>query len=57
MAQHFLLSAKARDLSLMKLFNMSDMKAFEYFKAVRWSDTEGTPVCPSCGVCHESYFI
>ena len=52
MAQHFLLSAKARALSLMKLFNMSDTEAFEYFKAVRWSDTKGTPVCPSCGVCH-----
>jgi len=57
MAQHFLLSAKARDLSLMQLFNMSDEEAFEYFKAIRWSDTDGVPICPSCGVCHEPYFI
>ena len=28
MAQHFLLSAEARDLSLMKLFNMSENEAF-----------------------------
>jgi len=41
MAQHFLLSASARDLSLMKLFNMSENEAFETFKAVRWSDTDG----------------
>ena len=57
MAQHFLLSAKARDLSLMQLFNMSENEAFEYFKAIRWSDTDGVPVCPSCGTCHEPYFI
>ena len=57
MAQHFLLSSHARDLSLMKLFNMSETEAFEAFKTVRWSDTDGEPVCPSCGTCHEPYFI
>ncbi len=57
MAQHFLLSSQARDLSLMKLFNMSDSEVFETFKAVRWNDTNGEPVCPSCGACHEPYFI
>lgn len=57
MAQHFLLSANARDLSLMKLFSMSENEAFETFKAVRWSDTDGEPVCPSCGSCHTPYFI
>jgi len=57
MAQHFLLSAQARDLSLMKLFNMSEGEAFENFKAVRWSDTDGEPVCPSCGSCDKHYFI
>ena len=41
----------------MQLFNMSETEAFEYFKAIRWSDTDGVPVCPSCGVCHEAYFI
>ena len=57
MAQHFLLTAQARDLSLMKLFNMSEEEAFESFKAVRWSDTDGVPICPSCGTCHNPYFI
>lgn len=57
MAQHFLLSANARDLSLMKLFNMSEEEAFESFKAVRWADTNGTPVCPVCGSCNEHYFL
>lgn len=57
MAQHFLLTAQARDLSLMKLFNMSDEEAFENFKAVRWSDNKGEPVCPSCGNCGEHYFL
>lgn len=57
MSQHFLLSANARDLSLIKLFNMSEDEAFENFKAVRWSDTDGEPVCPSCGSCDKHYFI
>lgn len=57
MAQHFLLSANARDLSLMKLFNMSEDEAFENFKAVRWSDTDGEPVCPECGNVNKHYFL
>lgn len=57
MAQHFLLSAQARDLSLMKLFNMDEDEAFENFKTVRWSDTHGEPVCPACGNCNEHYFL
>ncbi|AHJ14360.1 IS1595 family transposase [Sulfurospirillum multivorans] len=57
MSQHFLLTAQARDLSLMKLFTMSDDEAFENFKAVRWSDNKGKPVCPSCGNCGEHYFL
>lgn len=36
MAQHFLLSTEARDLSLMKFFNMNEDEAFEVFKVVRW---------------------
>lgn len=57
MAQHCLLSANARDLSLMKLFNMSEDEAFENFKAVRWSDTDGEPVCPECRNINEHYFL
>jgi transposase-like protein len=47
--QHFLLSAQARTLSLAKVMRLSDDEAFETFKAVRWSSTNGAPVCPKCG--------
>lgn len=49
MAQHFLLSAQARTLSLAKVFRMSDQQAFETFKAIRWANNDGEPVCPRCG--------
>jgi transposase-like protein len=49
MAQHFLLSAKARTLSLAKVMRMSDDEAFDAFKAIRWAETEGEPWCPRCG--------
>lgn len=44
--QHFLLSAKARTLSLVKVMRLSDREAYETFKAIRWADG---PVCPRCG--------
>lgn len=47
--QHFLLSAKARTLSLSKVMRMSDDEAFETFKTIRWATTEGAPFCPDCG--------
>jgi len=47
--QHFLLSAKARSMSLAKVARMSDEEAFETFKELRWADTDGKPVCPKCG--------
>ena len=49
MAQHFLLSAKAKTLSLASVFRMSDAEAEEAFRKVRWPETAGAPVCPSCG--------
>jgi len=57
MAQHFLLSSEARNLSLIKIAKMSDMEAFEVFKTVRWNSTNGEPVCPSCGSVHKPFFI
>jgi len=48
MAQHFLLSAKARTLSLAQVMRMSEGEAFEAFKAIRWAETDGKPVCPRC---------
>lgn len=55
MSQHFLLSTAARTLSLAKVMRMSDDQAYEAFKAIRWSDNDGAPVCPKCGgyVCWE----
>jgi len=49
MSQHFLLSAKARTLSLATVARMSEEEAREAFKAIRWSDTEGKPYCSRCG--------
>ncbi len=54
MAQHFLLSAAARTLSLAKVMRMSDEQAFDAFRAIRWADTEGDAVCGKCG-CFECY--
>ena len=47
--QHFLLSAKARTLSLAKVARLSDEEAYQTFKLVRWAATDGDPVCPRCG--------
>lgn len=47
--QHFLLSAKARTLSLARVMRLSDDDAFNTFKDIRWASTAGEPVCPRCG--------
>src|SRR5436309_1885251 len=49
MSQHFLLSTKARSLSLAKVARLSDEEAYQTFKLVRWAATEGEPACPRCG--------
>src|SRR5271168_2141418 len=49
MAQHFLLSKSAKSLSLARVFRMTDEEAEKTFRKVRWSDTDGEPVCPHCG--------
>lgn len=53
--QHFLLSAKARSLSLREVMRMTDEGAMTMFRSIRWAATEGEPVCPECGcvVCYE----
>ena len=53
---HFLLSAKARTLSLKAVFRMSDADAYATFCHLRWPETGGEAVCPRCG-CVESYSI
>lgn len=55
MAQHFLLSSKARSMSLMQIFTMTDDAAFNLFRESRWGDSN--PVCPSCGCIDSHYFI
>ena len=47
--QHFLLSAKARTLSLAKVLRMTKEEVEETFAKVRWPATSGRPVCPNCG--------
>jgi transposase-like protein len=49
MAQHFLLSSKARSLRLATVARMSDEEARAAFQAIRWSNNEGKPYCPKCG--------
>lgn len=56
MAQHFLLSAKARTLSLRSIFADGEEKAYETFRKLRWPETDGGPVCPDCG-CVDAYEI
>jgi transposase-like protein len=56
MAQHFLLSAQARTLSLKEIYKGGEEAAYETFKSIRWAANEGYAVCPRCG-CVETYEI
>ncbi len=56
LAQHFLLSAKARTLSLAKVMRLCDDEAHAVFKSIRWAATGGEPVCTRCG-CAAAYEI
>ena len=49
MAQHFLLSSRARTLSLDAVLGMDEEAARAKFTQLRWPDTDGAPVCPECG--------
>ena len=51
MPSHFLLSARARTLSLVQVARLSDDQAHATFRALRWHETGGDPVCPACGCC------
>lgn len=54
MSQHFLLSPAAKTLSLVKVMRMSDEEARAAFRKIRWTETDGEPVCPECG-CLDCY--
>lgn len=46
MAHHFLLSSKAKTLSLRSVFSVSEERAYTKFKRLRWISTKGSPVWP-----------
>jgi hypothetical protein len=50
MLRRFLLSSRAKTLSLASVFRMSDAEAERVFRQVRWSDMDGDAVCPKCSV-------
>jgi transposase-like zinc ribbon protein len=47
-AQHFLLSARARTLSLKAIMRMTDDEAHERFTQIRFADNGGAAFCPRC---------
>jgi hypothetical protein len=49
MAQHFLLSTKARTLSLAQVLRLTDEEAYAQFKAIRFAENGGEAFCPKCG--------
>ncbi|MCB1340336.1 MAG: IS1595 family transposase, partial [Pseudooceanicola sp.] len=56
MAQHFLLSAASRTLSLRSIYQKGEEAAYRTFCEMRWPETNGEAVCPRCGCC-ETYTI
>lgn len=54
MAQHFLLSAAARTLSLRDIYAAGEDAAYDRFRRLRWPATDGAPVCPRCD-CPDAY--
>ena len=56
MAQHFLLSAASRTLSLRKIYKAGEGAAYDAFCQMRWPETNGEAVCPRCG-CADAYKI
>jgi len=56
MAQHFLLSAQSRDLSLSQVALMSDDEAWSLFVRIRWGE-DGTQFCPCCGCINKHFFL
>jgi transposase-like protein len=55
-SSHFLLSAKARTLSIATVLRMTDAQAETMFSSIRWAETAGKAVCPHCGcpTCYEA---
>lgn len=49
MAQHFLHSPAAKTLSITSVMRMTEEEARSVFAKIRWSETNGEPICPVCG--------
>ena len=50
MAIHFLQSKAAKHPEpRCKVFRMTEIEAETAFRKIRWSETDGEPVCPDCG--------
>lgn len=49
MSQSLLLSAAARTLSLKTVYVEGEEAAYRRFRAMRWPETDGAPICPACG--------
>src|SRR3954467_13501107 len=49
LAQHFLLSAAARTLTLASVVRMGDGEVERVFIRLRWADNGGNAYCPHCG--------
>lgn len=45
---HILKSAKVRSLNLREIGNMTEEQAYAAFQAIRFANSNGEPVCPSC---------
>ena len=56
MAQHLLLSAASRTLSLRSIYKAGEEAAYQTFCEMRWPETDGEAVCPCCGF-DEAYKI
>jgi transposase-like protein len=49
MSQRFLLSPRAKTLTLASVMRMSDEEVERVFIRLRWASNEGKPYCPRCG--------
>jgi transposase-like protein len=47
--QHFLLSSRAKTLTLASVARLSDEEAEATFRKIRWASNGGDPFCPKCG--------
>ena len=50
MSQHFLLSAKARTISVRDVARLGEEEAYAMFKSIRFAANDGKPFCPRCGI-------